>query len=406
MSRSRGLVVASSFGVAVVVAVGWGMWSRHSALASLRTVAAQEAVPPVQIVYPQPGAPTHILDLPGNVVAWYEAPIYAQVSGYVKMWYVDYGTHVKKGQLLATIDTPELDEQYEAAQAQLTEAQTKFKIASLTASRYEALSGTKAVSQQQVDVEVANAAAAQAQVQAASADVARYVALEKFKNVVAPFDGVVTSRRTDVGDYVSAAGGNVGTTGASTELFSVADIHKLRVFVSVPQNYAGALEDGLTATLNLPQFPHRSFTAQLLTTAQAFDPASRMVTTELVVDNHDQEIWPGSYANVHLAVKSDPGILTIPEQALLFRADGLQVAVVQPNGTVHLQNVTLGLNLGSTVQVENGLNISDRVIDNPSDGLLEGQSVQIVTGMKGIALPPQDTHLAVATRPTASVSEN
>ena len=296
MRRSRGSVVLASLAVVAVVLAIWGMWSRHSSLAAQREIAAQEATPPVQFVYPQLGAPTHILDLPGNVVAWYEAPIYAQVSGYVKMWYVDYGAHVKRGQLLATIDAPELDEQYEAAKAQLAVAQTRYKIAALTARRYSALSGTTAVSQQQVDVETANAAAAQAQVQAATDDVARYAALEGFKNVVAPFDGVVTSRRTDVGDYVSAAGGDVGSSGTSSELFSVADIHKLRVFVAVPQDYAGALQNGLTATLNLPQFPHQTFTAHLLTSAQAFDAASRTVTTELTVENHDNQIWPGSYA--------------------------------------------------------------------------------------------------------------
>jgi membrane fusion protein, multidrug efflux system len=394
MNRKRGFFVAGLAGVAVVTSVTWGIWSRQESLASLRVTADQEAVPPVQVVYPQHGSATRILDLPGNIEAWYQAPIYAQVSGYVKMWYADYGAKVKRGELLATIDAPELDEQYEAAKAQLAVAQTRYKIASLTAKRYQALSGTRAVSQQEVDVEVADAAAAQAQVQAASDDVARYAALASFKRVVAPFDGVVTSRKTDVGDYVSAAGGDVGSTGTSTELFSVADIHELRVFVAVPQDYAGDLHNGLTAKLSLPQFPHQTFTARLLTTADAFDPTSRTVTAELTVENHDNEIWPGSYADVHLVVKADPKLLVIPEQALLFRAQGLQVAEVEPNNSVHLQNVTLGLNLGGMVQVESGLSPSARIIDNPSDGLLEGQTVQIVSGERTTAPGSHQTRVA------------
>ena len=253
---------------------------------------------------------------------------------------------------------------------------------------------------------MAAAAAQKAQVQAAKDDVARYAALETFKRVVAPFDGVVTSRRTDVGDYVNAAGGDAGSTGASTELFSVADVHEMRVFVAVPQDYAGSLQKGMAATLNLPQFPHKTFTAHVVTTASAFNPSSRTVTTELTVKNPNHAIWPGSYADVHLVVKADPKLLVIPEQAVLFRAQGLQVAVVEPNNTVHLQNVALGLNLGSTVQVESGLTATDRVIDNPSDGLLEGQAVQIVPGEKAVALPSQETHPDTSSADTTVASEN
>jgi RND family efflux transporter MFP subunit len=389
MSKNRRTLAIISVGAVVIFAVAWGLIGRRDAVASLRVTAAQTAVPPVQVVYPQQGAPTHTLDLPGNVVAWYEAPIYAQVSGYVKMWYVDYGAKVKKGQLLATIDAPELDQQYQAAQAQLAVAQTKYRIASLTAKRYGALSGTQAVSQQQVDVEIADAAAGLAQVQAAQDDVARYAALEGFKQVVAPFSGVVTSRQTDVGDYVSAAGGDVGSGGKSTELFSVADIHEMRVFVDVPQDDASSLQNGLTASVELPQFPNRIFTARFATTAGAFNPVSRTVTTELTIDNPHDTIWPGSYADVRLAVKSNPNLLIIPEQALLFRAQGLQVAVVKPDNSVHLQDVKLGLNLGSSVQVLSGLSAADRIIDNPSDGLLDGQHVQIVPGAPGVALNGQ-----------------
>jgi membrane fusion protein, multidrug efflux system len=391
MSRLRGLLVTAVIAAVVIVLVVSGIWTRQSTLASLRVTADQEAVPQVQIIYPQPGPRTHALDLPGNIDAWYQAPIYAQVSGYVKMWYNDYGAQVRTGDLLATISAPELDEEYAAAKARLAVAEAQYRLGALTARRFRALSGTQAVSQQQVDVETADAAAEEAQVEAAQHDVARYAALEGFKRVVAPFDGVVTSRRTDIGDYVNAAGGDVGPQGGATELFTVADIHEMRVFIAVPQDYAGDLRPGLQATLSLPQFPDQTFKASFLTTARAFDPVSRTVTTELTVPNPDHAIWPGTYADVHLVVPTDPDVLVVPEQALLFRAQGLQVAVVTPQNTVHLQDVTLGLNLGSTVQITNGLRPTDRVIDNPSDGLLAGEAVQVVAGETAMALPAADT---------------
>ena len=394
MRRLRSLFISAVIAAVVIVLVVSGIWSRDATLASLRVTADQEAVPQVQIVYPQHGPPTHAFDLPGNIDAWYQAPIYAQVSGYVKTWSKDYGAQVKAGDLLATISAPGLDEEYAAAQARLAVAEAQYRLSALTARRFRALSGTQAVSQQQVDVETANATAQQAQVQAAQHDVARYAALEGFKRVVAPFDGVVTARRTDIGDYVNAAGGDAGPQGAATDLFTVADIHEMRVFIAVPQDYAGDLRPGLTATLHLPQFPDKTFTAKFLTTAKAFDPVSRTVTTELTVPNPDHAIWPGTYADVHLIVPSDPNVLIVPEQALLFRAQGTQLAVVTPQNTVHLQDVSLGLNLGSMVQITSGLQVTDRIIDNPSDGLLEGEAVQVVPGETAMALPASETHPA------------
>jgi membrane fusion protein, multidrug efflux system len=391
MSRWRHILVTTVSAAAVIVLVVSGILTRQSTLASLRVTADQEAVPQVQIIYPQSGPPTHTLDLPGNIDAWYQAPIYAQVSGYVKMWYKDYGAQVRAGDLLATISAPGLDEEYAAAEARLAVAEAQYRLSALTARRFSALSGTQAVSQQQVDVETADAAAQEAQVEAARHDVARYAALEGFKRVMAPFDGVVTSRHTDIGDYVNAAGGDVGPQGGATELFTVADIHDMRVFIAVPQDYAGDLRHGLQATLQLPQFPNQTFKASFLTTARAFDPVSRTVTTELTVPNPDHAIWPGTYADVHLVVPSDPDVLVVPEQALLFRAQGMQVAVLTPQNTVHLQDVALGLNLGSTVQITSGLQRTDRVVDNPSDGLLEGEAVQVVPGETAMALPAADT---------------
>lgn len=368
--------------VAVLVAVG--VIQRHNNMADLRDVAAEDSTPSVQVISPQNGPQAQMLSLPGTIRAWYTAPIYAQVSGYVLKWNKDYGALVKGGETLATIDAPAVDEQYERAQADLDVAQTNYNLAALTAKRYQALAGTQAVSQQEVDVQAANAAAQAAKVRAAQHEVARLRVLEGFKRIVAPFDGVVTARNTDVGNYVNGAGGDVSARGSADELFTVSDIHEMRVFVSVPQDYANILKSGLTATLSLPQYPNREFNSTFATSANAFNPQTRTVTTELLVPNPDHLIWPGSYANVHFNVPLDRNIPVVPEQALLFRSNGMQVALVGPNDEVHLQDVKLGINFGKTVQVLSGLKTTDRIVLNPSAGILEGERVRIVTGARGI----------------------
>ena len=376
----RGRIALAIIVLLVLGLVAWGIVGRRSAVADLRDVADEDSIPDVQLIAPAPGPKSRSLSLPGTIRAWYAAPIYAQVSGYVRRWYKDYGATVKAGDLLATIDAPGLDEQFETAKANLAVVQAK---------RWKALSGTQAVAQQDVDVQAANAESELAQVQAAQHELARYQALEGFKNVVAPFDGVVTARNTDVGAYVNAAGGDPSARGGSNELFSVSDIHKMRVFVSVPQEYSAMLKPGLTATLSLPQFPDRQFRADYETTANAFDPQTRTVVTELTVPNANHAIWPGTYTNVRFTTGADPDVLIVPEQALVFRAEGMQVALVRPDGRVHLQDVKLGLNLGQTVQVLGGLTRDDRLADNPSAGLLEGEKVNVVPGAPGIAPAPE-----------------
>jgi membrane fusion protein (multidrug efflux system) len=303
----------------------------------------------------------------------------------VHAWYVDYGATVKAGQLLATIDTPSLDAQYSAAQAELRVAQANYRLAVITAKRWQALEGTVAVSQQEVDVQTAGAEARKAELEAAQQNVGRYAALEAFKRVVAPFDGVVTARLTDVGSYVNAAGGDVSVRGASTELFTVADVHALRVFVSVPQDYADDLVPGLTAMIHLPSQPDRRIPAKYLTTARAFSTNTRTAVTELTVDNPDRALWPGTYVDVTFQVPSDPKVLTMPEDALIFRAAGTQVAVVDAHNRVHLRGITLGQNLGRTVQVRSGLALGDKLVNNPPAGLLDGETVQPVTPVPGYA---------------------
>jgi RND family efflux transporter MFP subunit len=327
------------------------------------------------------------------VRAWYEAPIFAQVAGYVHSWNEDYGAPVKAGQLLATIDAPSLDAQYAAAKANLAVSEANLRLAVSTAARWEALAGTPAVSKQEVEVQVAAAAARKAELQSAAQNVARYAALESFKHVVSPFDGVVTARLTDVGNYVNTAGGDAGARATSTELFTVADVHEMRVFVAVPQDYADQLAAGLTATIHLPSQPGKPITAKFLTTARAFNTNTRTAVTELTVDNSNHALWPGTYVDVVFQVPTDPTVLTMPEQALIFRAAGTQVAIVDPQNRVHLHDVTLGQNLGQMVQVTSGLSAGDRLVNNPPAGLLEGQEVQPVTPVQGYAMARQTMHV-------------
>jgi RND family efflux transporter MFP subunit len=355
-----------------VALAGYGIWSRSHAVSNLKAQADDAAIPRVQVAAPTAAPAQRTLVLPGSISAWYEAPIFAQVSGYITHWYKDYGAPVKRGEVLATIDAPTVDAQYQAARADLATAQARYQLAVVTAQRWEALSGTQAVSQQDVDIKKADAVAQRTVVAAAQQNVARYGAMVAFKKLVAPFDGIVIARNTDIGDYANA-----------TPLFSVADMHALRIFVSVPQEYSTFLAPGLRATLTLPQNPEKQISAQFLATANAVKPASRTVITELTLPNPNHALWPGTYVNVHFSFPGDPGLLIVPEQALLFRSAGTQVALVEPDNRIHLQNVVLGRNLGSDAEVLSGLKANDRFVANPSLGLLEGQRVKIVQPAKG-----------------------
>jgi membrane fusion protein, multidrug efflux system len=386
--KRRTLLIVGAAAASLAVLV-YGLVGRERSVAALRRVAQEQSIVPVQIISPQKGPATRSLLLPGSVSAWYQAPIYAQVSGYVQNWSEDYGADVKAGQVLATVDTPGLDAQYAAAKANLKVAQANYQLAMTTAKRWQALAGTPAVSQQEVDTQTAGAAARKAEVEAAAQNVARYAALEAFKRVTAPFDGVVTARLTNVGDYVNAGGSDVLAGGKATQLFTVADMHALRVFVSVPQDYARLLRPGVTATLREPSQPGKSIEAKFLTTARAFDPNTRTAVTELTVDNPNHTLWPGTYVDVMFQIPTDPSVLMIPESALIFREDGVQLAVVDAQNQVHLRKVTLGQNLGKTVQVTSGLSAGDRLVNNPSAGLLDGQEIRPVVPATGYAMTTQ-----------------
>jgi membrane fusion protein, multidrug efflux system len=405
MKRRTLLMTALPVVVAAALLIG-GIVDREHALGKLSNVAKAQSIEAVQIIAPTPGPSKRPLVLPGTVSAWYQAPIFAQVSGYVHAWYVDYGATVKSGELLATIDTPSLDAQYAAAQAEVNVALANYRLAVITAKRWQALQGTVAVSQQEVDVQTAGAEARKAELEAAQQNLARYAALEAFKRVVAPFDGVVTARLTDVGSYVNAAGGDVSVRGPSTELFTVADIHELRVFVSVPQDYADQLVPGLTALIHLPSQPGNLIEAKYLTTARAFSTNTRTAVTELTVDNSNHALWPGTYVDVTLQVPSDPKVLTMPEEALIFRAAGTQVAVVDANNRVHLRDITLGQNLGTTVQVTSGLAPGDRLVNNPPAGLLDGETVQPVTPVPGYASAPKNSPVQPGEPPRPQLADD
>ena len=381
--RRRGWMLAGLGAAAAVALAGYGIWDRGNAVTGLQQDADDAAIPRVQLVAPRPGPAQRTETLPGNVEAWNQAPIYAQVSGYVTHWYKDYGATVQKGEVLAEIEAPGLDAQYEASRAQLETAVENYDLAQKTADRYSELKNSPAVSQQQVDNYVSAAAAAKSQVAAAQENVKHYYAMIGFEKVMAPFDGVVTARQVNVGDFVTSAGGDAASQGAARSLFTVADVTRLRVFVAVPQNFGQVLKPGITATLTLPNAPEKPIKADFLTQANAVSPSTRTIVTELVVNDGQRVLFPGTYVDVHLTVPGAPNILVVPSQALLFRAEGMQVATVDAGNHVHLQAVTVGDNLGLDVLDVSGLATADRIVANPSLGLLDGQKVKVVQAAQG-----------------------
>jgi RND family efflux transporter MFP subunit len=366
-------VLCVAAGVAAVGIVG-----RDRGEAELQTTTDAAAIPTVAVVAPGHGEARQELVLPGDVEAFYQAPIYARVSGYVKMWYQDIGARVKAGQLLADIDAPDLDQQLAQAKGNLAIARANEDLAELTAKRWRALRSTDSVSQQTTDEKAGDALAKHAAVVAAEAEVQRLQAMEGFKRITAPFDGVVTARKTDVGALINAG------SASGPELFSVADVHALRVYVRVPQTFAPELRIGMTATLRLPQHAARAYTAKLVTTSNAIAADSRTVLVELQVENDDGSLLPGTYAEVRFQLPEPADVLRLPTSALLFREHGLEVATVGPGDKVVLKPIEVGRDLGTEVEVTSGLSASDRVIDSPPDSLAAGEMVKV-------AAPPAPT---------------
>ncbi|HEX2055588.1 MAG TPA: efflux RND transporter periplasmic adaptor subunit [Nitrospiraceae bacterium] len=379
--------------------VGYRIYGSKSDAALLREKTLEDAVPTVAIVHPKPGPSTETITLPGNIVGWYEAPIYARVTGYVKMWYRDYGDQVRKGDILAEINAPDLDAEYAQAKADLDTERARYKLAEVTAKRWVALRPNHAVSEQSITVQEQNLKAEAAKVKAAEQKVRNIEAFIRFKTIVAPFDGVVTQRNINVGDLVSKEG-NLSTPNAKTNLFTVADVHMLRLFVSVPESFGPFLQPGLTAEVTVPQLPNRRFTGKFLTVARGFDVGTRTATTVFTIDNEDHTLWPGSYAKVELTAPVDRQVFVIPSTALVFQEHGTQVAVVTEDDRVHMKPITVSKLMDNAIEVEKGISPDDRIVNNPSAALLEGNKVRVVTPAPGYDLvntePPAPKEVSAA----------
>jgi RND family efflux transporter MFP subunit len=368
----RLLIVGIVVIAAAAAAIFMGVRSRASADQEVAQRTADEAIPPVDVIFPTQGVTAKDLVLPGDIEAFDSAPIYARASGYVSGWYKDIGAKVKKGDKLADIDTPELDQQYAQAKADLANAVANSKLAAVTADRYHTLVKESYVSKQQDDQGTADAAAKAAAVESAQANLSRIDSLVGFKTLVAPFDGVVTQRAIELGQLITAG----GTAGSA--LFQVADLHRVRIYVRVPQAYIDFLKPGVTASLRMPQYPGQDFAATLVTTSNAISRESRTALVQLQADNADGKLWPGTFTEVHFHIEANPKALSIPTTALLFGEHGIQVATVDANQAVMFKNVQVGQDIGSSVEILSGLSENDRIIDSPLESLSNGGRVRVV----------------------------
>ena len=361
-------------GIVVVAAIlASGIWSRVKARTTLKAETAQVALTAVSVVMPEPTAPTQEIILPGNVQPFITSPIYARTNGYLKNWYADIGARVKKGQLLAVIETPEVDQQLQQARSNLLTAQANLQLAEITKSRYQGLLKSHAVAQQDVDNAVGTYNANKATVEADQAAVDQYAALVSFEKIYAPFDGVITARNTDIGDLINS-GSNANV---KTDLFHIAQPGRLRVYVNVPEEYSQGVKVGMTANLSLAEFPGRMFQGRLVRTSDSINATTRTLLIEIDVDNPTGTLLTGSYAEVHLKIPEPKSTLILPVNTLIFRSEGLRVGVVK-DGKVVLTAVTPGHDFGDRIEIVSGLKPDDQVIINPPDSIVTGQQVQIV----------------------------
>jgi len=364
----------SMIAIIVIVVLVFGILSRVQAATKLRTVTAEMAVPSVSVVQPAPAAPAQELVLPGDIQPFISSPVYARTDGYLKKWYFDIGVHVKAGQLLATIQAPEVDEQLSQAQSTLATAQANLKLAQITSQRYEGLLQKHAVSQQEVDNAAGAYAANKAIVDADAASVRHYQDLVSYENVYAPFDGVITARNTDIGDLINAG----SSSAPRTDLFHVAQPGTLRVYVNVPEEYSRGVKPGKTeADIVLAEFPGQKFPGKVVRSAEAINGISRTLLTEIDLPNPGNTLLTGSYAEVHLRIPSENSTFLIPVNTLIFRSEHLQVGIVK-NGKVELADLTAGHDFGDKIEIVTGLKADDQVVVNPPDSLVSGQQVHVV----------------------------
>jgi RND family efflux transporter MFP subunit len=357
--------------VVVIALAIWGEVSRVMARASLSKETAEAALPTVVTVNAQSSSLGEELVLPGAVQAYIEAPIYARTSGYLKKWYSDIGTPVTKGQLLAEIESPEIDQQLTQAQADLATARANENLSSSTNERWKGLLATESVSKQDADEKAGDFSAKKAAADSAAANVARLRDLESFKRVIAPFDGVITVRNTDIGALINAG------QSAGSELFRIAETRKLRIFVRVPETYAASTKPGLEAELHFSEYPSKVFAAKTVRTSSSLDAILRTLQVELELDNANGALFPGAYAEVHFKLAANAESLRLPANTVLFRAAGLQVATVDAEKRIKLKSIVQGRDFGNTIEVLSGLEASENVVLNPPDSIADGVTVRI-----------------------------
>lgn len=372
------LLVPAIFVLAAAAALAYGIRSgieeRETTGNELARTTNEAATPVINVTHPAAAAPLQEIVLPGNTEAFTDSPIYARTNGYLTHWYYDIGARVRKGDLLADIETPEIDQQLQQAQAQLETAQANYDLAKTTSDRWQFLLKSNSVSKQETDQAIANQAAQKAVVDSNSANVRRLQQLQSFEKVYAPFDGVITARSTDIGALIDA-----GSAAPGKELFHMAAISTLRVFVPVPEVYSNAARPGATATLTLDEYPGRVFRGTLVRDSSAIDPASRTLLVEVDVANPNGLLLPGAYVSVHLKLPATIRSVTIPAGTLLFRREGLRVGVVR-NGRANLVPVTIGRDYGANVEIVSGLQPTDSIILDPSDSLENGSPVRVQQG--------------------------
>jgi RND family efflux transporter MFP subunit len=369
VKTGRAIVLFSVAAVAIAVT---GVVGRRHDDEQIARWTDEQATPAVALVAAQEGGKARELVLPGNVEAFDTASIHGQVSGYVSEWRKDIGAQVHRGDVLAVVDTPELDQRIAVAQSELAKAKANLALAKVTATRWDSLRNTAAVSQQEADEKDSDVHAKAAEVDAAQSNIDRLKALKAFANIVAPFDGVVTARNVDVGSLVKADSND------SVALFTVADIHQMRIYVPVPQSYAAAMKDGMKATLELPEYPDRTFNATIDTNSHAIDQKSRSLLVELLADNKDGALSPGAFARVHFQLPPDPNTVTLPANALLFRDNAPQVAILGPDNRIALKKIRIARDLGSEVEIAGGLGHDARIVANPPDSIDEGEAVRVM----------------------------